>query len=87
MIGSCDGESAHWPYVCFEYGQHVCGRHCRDVSSGRVRLLSCWRSIVLPYRGRLWAGRTVSVKPVPYAPGPSSPRRVARGAVSGCRLP
>ena len=27
VIGSCDGESAHWPYVCFEYGQHVCGRH------------------------------------------------------------
>ena len=27
----------------------------------------------------LLAGRTVSVNPVPYAPGPSSPRSVARG--------
>ena len=39
------------------------------------------RSFVAAVYARVAAPRrTVSVKPVPYEPGPSSPRRVARGS-------
>ena len=39
------------------------------------------RSFVVVVYARVAAlRRTVSVKPVPYAPGPSSPRRRARGS-------
>ena len=49
-----------------------------------IRSCSCWRAVAVGWLSYASpptvAGRAVSVKPVPYAPGPSSPRRVARGS-------